>query len=91
MPPQNEAFEVQQFDAANWKQHSRMVQKNVPEPQQGEVLVAPYLRPVNPTDFILVQTGWGSIPAPAVPGSEGLLQLSGLSCCALRPDQHQRR
>ena len=74
MPSQYDAFEVQQFDATNWKQHSRIVQRDVPEPKQGEVLVAPYLRPVNPTDGILVRTGWGTVPLPAVPGSDGTLQ-----------------
>ena len=26
---------------------------------------------MNPTDFILTTTGWGTVPLPAVPGSEG--------------------
>ena len=29
--------------------------------------------PVNPTDVILITTGWGSIPSPAIPGSEGAM------------------
>ena len=45
MPEQNKAFEVQQYDAKNWKEHTKIIEKAVPEPKQGEVLVAPYLRP----------------------------------------------
>lgn len=102
--PSSLAFQVDQYDQENWEQHTRFVEKDVPEPGQGEVLVQVYLRPgrffvnspdragsaqlfnfffmcllsrpvvdaVNPTDVILITTGWGQIPNPAVPGSEGM-------------------
>lgn len=73
--PSSLAFQVDQYDQQNWEQHTRFVEKEVPEPGQGEVLVQVYLRPVNPTDVILITTGWGQIPTPAVPGSEGVARV----------------
>lgn len=53
--------------------HVKVVDAEVPEPKQGEVLVKAYLRPVNPTDVILIKTGWGgAVPLPSTPGSEGV-------------------
>ncbi|KAK9865601.1 hypothetical protein WJX84_007390 [Apatococcus fuscideae] len=73
--PSSLAFQVDQYDQENWDQHTRFVEKEIPEPGQGEVLVQVYLRPVNPTDVILITTGWGHIPTPAVPGSEGVAKV----------------
>ena len=43
--PSSLAFQVDQYDQQSWEQHTRFVEKDVPEPGQGEVLVQVYLRP----------------------------------------------
>ncbi len=43
--PASLAFQVDQYDEQNWEQHTRLVEKEIPEPGKGEVLVQVYLRP----------------------------------------------
>ncbi len=54
--------------------HLALVDVPVPEPAAGEVLVQPFLRPINPTDVLFLKGAYGaSFPLPRVPGSEGEL------------------
>ena len=38
--PASLAFQVDQYDEQNWEQHTRLVEKDIPEPGKGEVLGA---------------------------------------------------
>ena len=73
MAPSNKIVKLDEFNMKNDLSHVQVVEAPVPEPKQGEVLVNAYLRPVNPTDVILITTGWGGlVPLPSTPGSEGV-------------------
>ena len=43
--PSSLAFQVDKYDQQKWEEHTKLVEKDVPEPGQGEVLVQVYLRP----------------------------------------------
>lgn len=76
MASKQQAVIVDQFDEKNFLNHVHVVEKDVPQVQAGEVLVNPYLRPINPTDHMAVKYGyWGTLPAPAVIGSEGKVNM----------------
>ena len=69
----NKIVKLDEFSMKGDLSHVQVVEAPVPEPKQGEVLVNAYLRPVNPTDVILIKTGWGGmVPLPSTPGSEGV-------------------
>ncbi len=73
MGPSNKIVKLDEFSMKDDLSHVQVVEAPVPEPKQGEVLVNAYLRPVNPTDVILIKTGWGGlVPLPSTPGSEGV-------------------
>ena len=73
MAPSNKIVKLDEFSMKDDLSHVQVVEAPVPEPKQGEVLVNAYLRPVNPTDVILIKTGWGGlVPLPSTPGSEGV-------------------
>ncbi len=73
MAPSNKIVKLDEFSVKDDLSHVQVVEAPVPEPKQGEVLVNAYLRPVNPTDVILIKTGWGGlVPLPSTPGSEGV-------------------
>ena len=73
MAPINKTVKLDEFSSSSDLSHVQVVDAPMPEPKQGEVLVNAYLRPVNPTDVILVKTGWGGlVPLPSTPGSEGV-------------------
>ena len=74
MAPTNKMVKVDEFSMNDSLSHVQVVEGDVPEPKQGEVLVNVYMRPVNPTDVILIKTGWGgAVPLPSNPGSDGQL------------------
>lgn len=77
MPPsKNKQIKLDEFSMENSLSHVHIVEGDIPEPKQGEVLVNVYLRPVNPTDLILIKTGWGgAVPLPSNPGSDGEVDL----------------
>ena len=69
----NKIVKLDEFSMSSDLSHVQVVDAPMPEPKQGEVLVNAYLRPVNPTDVILIKTGWGGlVPLPSTPGSEGV-------------------
>lgn len=73
MVPSNKIVKLDEFSMKDDLSHVQVVEAPVPELKQGEVLVNAYLRPVNPTDVILIRTGWGGlVPLPSTPGSEGV-------------------
>ena len=73
MAPKNKIVKLDEFSMSSDLSHVQVVDAPMPEPKQGEVLVNAYLRPVNPTDVILIKTGWGGlVPLPSTPGSEGV-------------------
>ena len=73
MVPSNKIVKLHEFSMKDDLSHVQVVEAPVPELKQGEVLVNAYLRPVNPTDVILIRTGWGGlVPLPSTPGSEGV-------------------
>lgn len=73
MAPSNKIIKLDVFSMSSDLSHVQVVDAPMPEPKQGEVLVNAYLRPVNPTDVILIKTGWGGmVPLPSTPGSEGV-------------------
>lgn len=73
MAPANKIVKLDEFSMKGDLSHVQVIDAPVPEPKQGEVLVNAYLRPVNPTDVILLKTGWGGmVPLPSTPGSEGV-------------------
>jgi hypothetical protein len=73
MVPSNKIIKLDEFSMKDDLSHVQVVEAPVPELKQGEVLVNAYLRPVNPTDVILIKTGWGGlVPLPSTPGSEGV-------------------
>lgn len=73
MGPSNKIVKLDEFSMKDDLSHVQVVEAPIPEPKQGEVLVNAYLRPVNPTDVILIKTGWGGmVPLPSTPGSEGV-------------------
>lgn len=73
MAPQNKIVKLDKFSMSSDLGHVQVVDAPMPDPKQGEVLVNAYLRPVNPTDDILIKTGWGGlVPLPSTPGSEGV-------------------
>lgn len=73
MAPSNKIIKLDEFSMSSDLSHVQVVDAPMPEPKQGEVLVNAYLRPVNPTDVILIKTGWGGmVPLPSTPGSEGV-------------------
>ena len=80
-PTSNKQIKLDEFSFDEDLGHVQVVEGDIPEPRQGEVLVNVYLRPVNPTDVILIKTGWGgAVPLPSNPGSDGQC----LSCIALQ-------
>ena len=73
MVPSNKIVKLDEFSTKDDLSHVQVVEAPVPELKQGEVLVNAYLRPVNPTDVMLIKTGWGGlVPLPSTPGSEGV-------------------
>lgn len=73
MAPSNKIVKLDEFSMSDDLSHVQVVDAPMPEPKEGEVLVNAYLRPVNPTDVILIKTGWGGmVPLPSTPGSEGV-------------------
>lgn len=72
MASKQRAVIVDQFDELNFLNHVHVVDKEVPLVQPAQVVVNPYLRPINPTDHFAIKYGyWGVINAPPFPGSEG--------------------
>lgn len=72
-PATNKQVKLAEFSMDESLGHVQVVEGDIPEPKQGEVLVNVYLRPVNPTDIILLKTGWGgAVPLPSNPGSDGV-------------------
>ena len=45
------AVQVNQYDETDWEQHTQLVERDIPEPGQGEVLVQVYLRPGEASKF----------------------------------------
>ena len=72
MAPSNKIVKLDEFSMNSDLSHVQVVDAPMPEPKHGEVLVNAYLRPVNPTDVVLIKTGWGGVPLPTTPGSEGV-------------------
>lgn len=73
-PSTNKMVKVDEFSMNDSFSHVQVVEGDIPTPKQGEVLVNVYLRPVNPTDVVLIKTGYGGVSLPFNPGSDGELQ-----------------
>lgn len=70
------AIQITGFDNDNYLDHIRLVDVPIPEPKEGQVLIQVILRPVNPTDVLLIRGRYGKeFPLPRVPGSEGLARV----------------
>mmetsp|Transcript_35445 Transcript_35445/g.78638 ORF Transcript_35445/g.78638 Transcript_35445/m.78638 type:complete len:331 (-) Transcript_35445:737-1729(-) len=70
------AVHVTKFDAEKYLDYVTLVEIPIPEPGSGEVLVQPYMRPVNPTDVAFIKGAYGpNFPLPRVPGSEGVARV----------------
>lgn len=85
-PKTNKIVKLDEFSFDDKLSHVQVVDASIPEPKEGEVLVNVYLRPVNPTDVILIKTGWGgAVPLPSTPGSDGgsCTAYIDILCCSL--------
>lgn len=70
------ALQLSAFGGDAFLDHLALVDVPVPEPAAGEVLVQPFLRPINPTDVLFLTGAYGaSFPLPRVPGSEGVARV----------------
>lgn len=70
------AIVLEQFNGPDFEPHLKLKDIPEPEPKAGEVLLEPYLRPVNPTDVLLLSGAYGtSFQLPLVPGSDGVCKV----------------